>query len=608
MISMPELLVTSSALILALLVLRRLLHGRISRRVQYSLWGLVALRLLLPFSLPAESSMMNLPAARQAETVLTGQVTRVQAGTTGVLAAGGGEAASVTAGPSILLAVWLAGVGIAVVWFALVNLRFSRYLRASRKPMAAIAPLPVYRVQGLSSPCLFGLIHPAVYLPDQTTGDPEMLRHILIHEECHWRQKDHWWALVRTVCLCVYWFDPLVWIAASVSRRDCECACDERAIRILGQPQRIAYGHTLVAVVRQMRRPAYPGCAATTMSAGRHELQRRLALVVSGSRTRAWAAALLAISAAALIGCTFTGSGTDPKQALAELEGSITADGSTLSFTLPESYTPASDWDIRITGETLQEENRAAISSLDAVNAEHSWQAGQTYTIELGTASWQSLQMDASLPGDGDPSLTVDLLAKAGIQPAAALNTYYVTFGSEADGSAFDLRLRLPDGWEIRSGLQEGIYNMPNMPAVSFDSLLSPMEIYNGDVLAGTLKYGRYTPYTEDPVPPEDEYKTVYTELRLSSVDIWDPYTAVSRYDQGESGIADVVYKDNAYREAHPEESMAAVPELESKGLLCFNRELKVYIALRFEPEQVPGADILNLMADSLQIGPVGTM
>ena len=76
-------------------------------------------------------------------------------------------------------------------------------------------------------------------------------------------------------------------------------------------------------------------------------------------------------------------------------------------------------------------------------------------------------------------------------------------------------------------------------------------------------------------MPPEDEYKTVYTELRLSSVDIWNPYTAVSRYDQGESGIADVIYKDSAYMEAHPEENMASVPELETKGLLCFNRNWK---------------------------------
>ena len=499
--SVPELLVTSSALILALLVLRWLLRGRISRRVQYSLWGLVAVRLLLPFSLPAESSVMNLPAARQAETVLTGQVARVQAGAAGAWTIDGKTSVAAAAHLPILLTIWLVGAAIAAIWFALVNLRFAHTLRASRKPMATLAPLPVYRVPGLASPCLFGLVRPAIYLPDQVTGDPEMLRHILIHEECHWRQKDHWWALVRTVCLCVYWFDPLVWIAASVSRRDCECACDERAVQILGQPQRIAYGHTLVAVVRRMHGSVYPGCTATTMSAGRRELQRRLALIVSGSRTRAWAAALLAISAALLIGCTFTGKNAAPQQTLTESE--------------------------------------------------------------------------------------------SGTEPAAALSTYYVTFGSEAEDSAFDLRLLLPDGWEIRT---------PD------SSLNTSVELYHGEALAGTLQYSRYTPYTEEPVPPEEEYKTVYTDLRLSRVEIWDPYTAVKQYEQGESGIADVVYMDPDYMQKHPDANWASVPEIATKGLLCFNRELGVYIALRLDPYQIPEQNVLEEIAASLQIGEVGTM
>ncbi len=607
--SVPELLVTSSVLILALLVLRLLLRGRISRRLQYSLWGLVVFRLLLPFSLPAGSSVMNLPGTRRVEAVITGQTVRVQAGgtaTPGAVTAGTDTAASMEF--PALMVFWLIGVLAAAAWFLFVNLRFARQLRAMRRPMAAACPLPVYRVSGLGSPCLFGLLHPAVYVPPEVTDDPAMLRHILVHEECHWKQKDHIWALVRAVCLCLYWFDPLVWTAAAVSREDCERACDERAVRVLGKPERIAYGHTLVSVVRRMRGPVCPGCTATSMSAGRNSLQRRIALIVSGSRTRVWAAAALAVCAVVLIGCTFTGRKTDPQQALDELENSIAFDGTAITFTLPESYTPASDWNILVYGEASMGADSMSIHFLEQENADRSWQAGQTYIIDLGEATYRSLQMDAYLPGDDDPSLTVDLLAKAGIEPAAAFGTYYVTFGSETEDSAFDLRLVLPDGWEIRSPLEEGIYNLPNRPAVSFASLLSPMEIYNGDVLAGTLKYGRYTPYTEEPVPPEDEYKTVYTELRLSSVDIWNPYTAVSRYDQGESGIADVIYKDSAYIEAHPEENMAAVPELETKGLLCFNRELEVYIALRFEPDQVPDEDILNLIAGSLQIGPVGTL
>ena len=143
--SVLELLVTSSVLILALLVLRQLLRGRISRRLQYSLWGLAALRLLLPFSLPAGSSVMNLSSARRVEAVITGQTVRVQAGGTAVpgpAAAGTGTAAA-SEGVSVLPVLWLAGVLAAAVWFLFVNLRFARQLRAARRPMAADCSLPV---------------------------------------------------------------------------------------------------------------------------------------------------------------------------------------------------------------------------------------------------------------------------------------------------------------------------------------------------------------------------------------------------------------------------------------------------------------------------------
>ena len=472
------------------------------------------LRLMLPFSLPAASSVMNLPTAHQVQAIVAGQAIHIQAGGETVLplteagtAAGAGEF-------PLLTALWLIGVLAAGAWFLFVNLRFARKLRTLGRPLAVDCPLPVYQVMGLSSPCLFGLLHPAIYVPAEVTGDAAMMRHILVHEECHWRQKDHIWALVRTVCLCLYWFDPLVWAAAAVSREDCEQACDERAVGMLGEPERIAYGHTLVSVVRRMRRPVYPGCTATTMSTGRHGLQRRIALIVSGTRTRRWAVIALAVCVVVLVGCTFTGRKSDSDQTLTEL---VTGTNST-----------------------------------------------------------------------------------------AAFNPYRVTFGSgsEPQTPAFDLQLLLPDSWEVRSALQEDAKSETASLGGAFDSMLSPMEIYNGDVLVGTVRYSRYTPYDEESLPPEEEYKTVYPQLRLSSVDIWDPYTAVNRYDQGESGIAEVLYKDSAYIQAHPNESMAAVPEIQTKGLLCFNRELGVYIALRFEPDQLPNADDLNLIAESLRIEP----
>ena len=92
--------------------------------------------------------------------------------------------------------------------------------------------------------------------------------------------------------------------------------------------------------------------------------------------------------------------------------------------------------------------------------------------------------------------------------------------------------------------------------------------------------------------------------LMLSSAD--GKY--IARIDADDIMMPDRLEYQYAFMEAHPEENMASVPELETKGLLCFNRELEVYIALRFEPDQVPDEDTLNLIAGSLQIGPVGTL
>ena len=78
---------------------------------------------------------------------------------------------------------------------------------------------PVYLVEeGLPSPCLFGLIRPAVYLTPAAVASPDRLRHVIAHETAHARHLDPLWSLLRCVCLAVYWFDPLVWAAAAVSR------------------------------------------------------------------------------------------------------------------------------------------------------------------------------------------------------------------------------------------------------------------------------------------------------------------------------------------------------------------------------------------------------
>lgn len=81
-------------------------------------------------------------------------------------------------------------------------------------------PLPVYLVEGLSSPCLFGLFRPAIYLTPEAVENETVLRHVLAHEATHYAHKDHIWSALRCTALALHWYNPLVWLAVSLSKAD----------------------------------------------------------------------------------------------------------------------------------------------------------------------------------------------------------------------------------------------------------------------------------------------------------------------------------------------------------------------------------------------------
>ena len=321
---MREILLTSSVLILALALLRRLLRGRISLRLQYALWLLVALRLLVPVSIghsaisllnwtegkgayeaasPGEDPGTAVPAVPAAPGLL--EVPQpVPGGPAGEAPA---AASPVRKGGSWLTWVWLAGCAGMAAWFFAVNLRFRRRAKAGAKPLKADCPLPVWVSSGVPSPCLVGLVRPRIYLTPACLDSPDSFHHVLAHEEVHWRHKDPWWALVRGLCLCLYWFDPLVWWAADLSRRDGELACDEGAIRRLGEGERLAYGRTLVALAAVTVSPARLLQTATTMADRRHGLKERVLLIAKKPRMAAAAVLCLLLAVGVVVGCAFTG-------------------------------------------------------------------------------------------------------------------------------------------------------------------------------------------------------------------------------------------------------------------------------------------------------------
>lgn len=319
---------TASALTAAVLLLRAAFGRRIGARLRYALWAVVLARLLVPgqfFTAPVEaprvlpelSVIQTLPRGPQtpAEKIDPAQGDAAGQAVQALPAPAGEEAAAPAArrplNPRALLGgIWLAGAAALSAAFLLSNLSFARRLRRLRVPLAAECPLPVYTLAGLPSPCLFGVLLPAVYVTPETAADPGMLRHVLAHEATHFRQGDHIWSLLRCAALAVHWWNPLVWLAAVLSRRDAELACDEGTLKRLGDGERRAYGSTLLALVTAKPRPGDLLRCATTMTGDKRSLRERVRRIARAPKRWLWAAVLSAALALLVCACSFAKSET----------------------------------------------------------------------------------------------------------------------------------------------------------------------------------------------------------------------------------------------------------------------------------------------------------
>ena len=243
--------ISASWLVLAVLVLR-LVSKRSPKWMNVLLWGIVALRLMLPFSI--ESALSLIPSA---ETVSPAAVQFAPAPTitSGVSVIDNAVnpslsehfAAVPTASVNPLYVwteiagwVWLIGLG-AMLLYALVS-----YLRLRRRVSVSL-PIQdhIYLCDAISSPFILGVVKPRIYLP---SGLDEVQRqNVLAHEQAHLARRDHWWKPLGFALLAVYWFNPVLWLAYTLLCRDIELACDERVIRTMDESAVKTYSTVLLA-------------------------------------------------------------------------------------------------------------------------------------------------------------------------------------------------------------------------------------------------------------------------------------------------------------------------------------------------------------------------
>ena len=327
----------SSVLIVAVLVIRALLQGRVPAWVFHAAWIAVAIRLLMPVSF--EAGWSPLGAATHATAVHTNPATDMPGahaevpGTVEPMTAA--EPAPEPAGTGVTLVqwiatAWLAGVAGLLLMRVAAHARFIRAVRRSSSPagpslvhaMACVAadrgehPIGVWESGAVSTPALHGLFRPRLLFPqgmaDQFT--PSALRMIAAHELAHLRRRDLLAQSLMRAAVVVHWFNPLVWIAARAARGDCELACDETVLRRLEPSQREAYGSTLIEVVNLARFSPPPPLALGVVES-KHDLRRRIKMIAhqhqsAPIRAAIGATAFLAIAVVSLSKETQTKSAT----------------------------------------------------------------------------------------------------------------------------------------------------------------------------------------------------------------------------------------------------------------------------------------------------------
>ena len=350
--------VTSSVLILIVLAVRYLFRDKLSARLRYALWGVVLLRLLVPLQVELSAAPLPVLASNLApelgeersipvfpgdsrpvsefdfaieDLLEPGELMPTETSMGYYQRSEDGETITqyldLWSPAQIAGALWGTGAVLMALVLAASNLHFCARLKKRRKPLECPdAPIPVYVVEGLPSPCLFGLFRPAVYLNPGAEEQPDALRHILAHELTHYAHRDHIWSLLRVLALALHWYNPLVWLAVVLSKRDGELACDEGAVAQLGEAERVPYGRTLVDMVAaRSLGPAGLLSCSTAMTGGRKSIQQRIARLIKKPETVK--AALFAAVALVALSAVFVFAGrgdanlTEVDAFLSQLEG-----------------------------------------------------------------------------------------------------------------------------------------------------------------------------------------------------------------------------------------------------------------------------------------------
>ena len=302
-------ILTVSALIVVVLLVRTVFKNRVPKRMLYALWLVVLLKLCLPgtlVSLPvlpaedaaaptqsAERPVQTAPVIQQPAQTVTKPQTPAQQPVSPVQETAKPAAKPLTTA-QILQIAWFSGSALLGLWLFGAWAVFTIRLHRDRRFLGKRGGTCIYVSGAVKSPCLAGLI-PAVYLTEDVLQADEA-ELILRHELTHLRHLDFLWSLCRTAAVTVYWWNPFIWLAAICSKRDAELACDEAVAAKLPESKRLAYARAILAQA--------PRKTAALSLAG-PPVKERILFLTKKQRTSVLCVILALLLVVSATGCSF---------------------------------------------------------------------------------------------------------------------------------------------------------------------------------------------------------------------------------------------------------------------------------------------------------------
>ena len=257
---------------LVLMGVARVTRARYAAKWRCVIWALLCLRLiiLLPLVPQVQAPVqMTVPQMDRPVAVSAAPSVTQDEGTSSLLRPDEKEKAPALTLSHIGTGVWLLGMCGVLVWSGVAHMRLRRYLRrwasvetreevccryAAQAQRLNLKHLPKLLVcPGLEVPMLTGLVAPVLMLP-QDASPEDGLDYALLHELIHYRRRDIWLKALVMLTVSVHWFNPVMWLMVRQVERDIELACDEAALTVLPEEERLAYGETILQAAARVHR------------------------------------------------------------------------------------------------------------------------------------------------------------------------------------------------------------------------------------------------------------------------------------------------------------------------------------------------------------------